>query len=145
MRSVVVVVIALVVGPLTGCRNTIITAPVPDAGPVVAEGEGEGGGGCPNAELPALSVQVIDAATRFTLCAEVTVAATDDAFAEDAARQGSGESCRHVVGRGRPGTYTVTVSGTGYATKIVDQLVVEPDECDAPAAVSQLQIELSRG
>ena len=133
------------------CRNTIVET-LGDAGPADAgdadgggDGEGEGEGECPNANEPALSVHVIDAATRFTLCSDVTVTVTDGAFSTTATPTGTGEDCRHLAARGRPGTYAVSAAGAGHVTTALDNLVVAADDCGDPAAAREVSLTLPPG
>jgi hypothetical protein len=141
------VVLGVVVGAFAtaACRNTIVEN-LGDAGPADAgadaDGEGEGEGECPNSDEPALSVHVVDGAPSFTLCGDVTVTVTDGAFSTTATPTGVGESCRHLAAPGRPGTYTVTASGVGYATTTLDNLVVDADACDDPVAARQVSLTL---
>ncbi len=143
----------LVVAVTSGaaCRNTVTRPAVPDAGPVVVggdegegEGDGEGEGECPAADRPGLSVRVVDAATRFTLCDEVAVRVVDGDFDEVAVAVGEGEACRHQGAQGRPGTYDLTVEGDGYQSRS-DEIVVDADDCGHPRAIVQVQIELTPG
>jgi hypothetical protein len=138
--------LCVVLAGTAACRNTIVER-LGDAGPVDGgdDGsgtEGEGEGECPQADAPALAVQVIDGATAFTLCETVTVSVADGDFAEDAVASGSGEQCRHVAARGRPGAYTVTARGTGYADATLDNLIVAADDCGDPAATRQVTLTL---
>jgi hypothetical protein len=135
---------------LGGCSNQVIPDTVPDAGPVIVpgggegegEGEGEGDADCPNADVPALAVRVVDGTTRFTLCNEVTVTASEGAFVATLTTSGQGEACRHIGVEGRSGTYTVTVTGPDHATRTANEVAVAADACDDPRATTQLQLEV---
>ncbi|MBM4283282.1 MAG: carboxypeptidase regulatory-like domain-containing protein [Deltaproteobacteria bacterium] len=131
------------------CRNTIVER-LGDAGPADGGalgpdgggGEGEGEGECPQADAPALVVQVIDDATDFTLCETVTVVVSDSDFTETAVTSGAGEQCRHIAARGRPGTYTVAARGTGFRDASLDDLSVAADDCGDPLVTRQVTLTL---
>jgi hypothetical protein len=134
---------------VASCRNTIVEqlgdAGIADSGGDDSDGgdpAGEGEGDCPHADLPALSVQVIADDTSFTVCEAATVSIVDDTFSSTAVRAGTGEACRHEAAHGRPGTYVVTASATGYRPATLDNLVVAADGCGDPALTRQVTLTL---
>lgn len=103
---------------LVGCRNTIVEDVRPDAGPADTGGEGEGEGEDPcEGQPPAISVRVADA-DGFVYCDPNTVRLTSGDFAEVAVVvPEDNDGCRHQGGFGRPGSYVVDVTVTGFAPK----------------------------
>lgn len=104
--------------------------------------------GCPQKEEPiscteifvfGLVVTVTDANTNDAIVEGITVLAEDDDVAELLVLEGES-----YLGAGeRAGTYTITISGDGYVTKILEPVEVLADECHVIPQEIDVQLTLN--
>ena len=105
------------------CRNILVGDPAPP--------EGEGEGGCPTIDRPAVSVRVDDASNLILIC-DATVRLQDDTFSTTAEVVTVAGECRYEGGIGRPGAYVLSIEKPGYVGFTNPNALVDTDSCGDP-------------
>jgi hypothetical protein len=82
---------------------------------------------CTDEVAPALKVVVVNATTAVSLGAGLTVTATDGTYVDELDYVAEVNEFRGADER--PGTYTITVTGTGYRPYVSQPVTVTADEC----------------